>query len=72
VAEPELLFQVLENGESKGGFPNLWQAALTWNENASKRKVIRIDGEGKTLQEYTAAQCREALRNALNPKIGRR
>jgi hypothetical protein len=72
VTKPQMLFQVREGEQSIGEFPTLWQAGMTWNENASKRQVIRIDGEGNTLQEYTAAECRKALRDAANVRVGSR
>jgi hypothetical protein len=47
------------------GYTNLEQASAEWIEDPEGRRVVKEDGEGRVLREYSEDECRKAAQNYM-------
>jgi hypothetical protein len=48
------------------GYTNLGQASAEWIECPEGRRVVKEDGEGRVLREYSEDECRKAAQNYMH------
>jgi hypothetical protein len=47
------------------GYTNLEQASAEWIEDPEGRRVVKEDGEGRVLREYSEDECRKAAQDYM-------
>lgn len=47
------------------GYTNLGQASVEWIERPKGRRVVKEDGEGRVLREYSEVECRKAAQDYM-------
>jgi len=47
------------------GYTNLEQASAEWIEDPEGRRVVKEDGEGRVMREYSEDECRKAAQNYM-------
>ena len=58
----EHIYAVLKNNEKESDFPGFAQACAKWSDEPTGKKVVKLDPQGKILEEFDAEECKEAAR----------